>query len=354
MKKYISLIILNLIVVSSAFAQTDREFDVLGRETRYTFGDSIVVSYQYDAVGNRRTRKVQRVAPDLALQNATLNGVTAANLGEVIPLSVTVANIGARTTGLSSGLRVLLSTDCTASANDSLLYQTTIPVLAASATQPLTGLTLQLPTRIATGNYNILVVADTSNLIAELDETNNIACLPLQINRFYVSCRGTIPRNGLVAYYPFNGNANDESGNANHGTPSGVTATTDRYGNPNSAYSFNGINNFVQIPYNRSLLPNNDQKTYSFWFKFNTTAYNDLLFQNGNADYSDGQFSISVNSQGAVTVLLHSYWGYGGGTNANYMVYTIPNFDKNKQHLLTVTVNNLSVNYYIDGALLSN
>jgi len=45
---------------------------------------------------------------------------------------------------------------------------------------------------------------------------------------------------GLVAYYPFNGNANDESGNGNNGTVTGATLTTDRFGNPDSAYHFTG------------------------------------------------------------------------------------------------------------------
>ena len=48
------------------------------------------------------------------------------------------------------------------------------------------------------------------------------------------------PNTGLVAYYPFNGNANDESGNGNNGTVNGATLTTDRDGNANSAYDFDG------------------------------------------------------------------------------------------------------------------
>ena len=48
-----------------------------------------------------------------------------------------------------------------------------------------------------------------------------------------------VPTDGLVAYYPFNGNANDESGNGNHGTVNGATLTSDRDGNENSAYYFN-------------------------------------------------------------------------------------------------------------------
>lgn len=52
-----------------------------------------------------------------------------------------------------------------------------------------------------------------------------------------------IPTDGLVAYYPFNGNANDESGNGNNGTVNGATLTADRKGNANSAYQFGGMSN---------------------------------------------------------------------------------------------------------------
>ncbi|NDA99298.1 MAG: hypothetical protein EBY31_08875 [Flavobacteriia bacterium] len=44
-----------------------------------------------------------------------------------------------------------------------------------------------------------------------------------------------VPANGLVGWWPFNGNANDESGNGNNGTVNGATLTTDRNGNVNSA-----------------------------------------------------------------------------------------------------------------------
>ena len=48
-----------------------------------------------------------------------------------------------------------------------------------------------------------------------------------------------VPTNGLVGWWPFNGNANDESGNGNNGTVYGAMLTNDRFGNLNSAYSFN-------------------------------------------------------------------------------------------------------------------
>ena len=49
---------------------------------------------------------------------------------------------------------------------------------------------------------------------------------------------GQAPTNGLIAYYPFNGNADDASGNGNNGIVQTATLTTDRLGSANSAYRF--------------------------------------------------------------------------------------------------------------------
>ncbi len=57
----------------------------------------------------------------------------------------------------------------------------------------------------------------------------------------------------LVAYYPFNGNANDESGNGNHGTVYGATLTEDRNGNPESAYDFDGSSQYISVQTSPSL-----------------------------------------------------------------------------------------------------
>lgn len=51
---------------------------------------------------------------------------------------------------------------------------------------------------------------------------------------------------GLVAYYPFNGNANDESGNGHDGIEYGATLTSDRFGNPISAFSFDGVDDYIK------------------------------------------------------------------------------------------------------------
>jgi len=71
-------------------------------------------------------------------------------------------------------------------------------------------------------------------------------------------------QNGLVAYYPFNGNANDESGNGNNGIVNGATLTVDRFGKSNSAFSFNGAANYISVQNNSLLCPQNF--TLSLWF----------------------------------------------------------------------------------------
>ena len=52
----------------------------------------------------------------------------------------------------------------------------------------------------------------------------------------------------LMAYYPFDGDANDASGNDNHGTIHGATLTTDRFGKADSAYHFDGEDDYIEVP----------------------------------------------------------------------------------------------------------
>ena len=80
---------------------------------------------------------------------------------------------------------------------------------------------------------------------------------------------GNLPstiNNGLIAYYPFNGNANDESGNGNNGTVDGATLTNDRFGNENKAYRFDGNSNSINCGTAQSLI-NNQNFSYSFWLQ---------------------------------------------------------------------------------------
>jgi len=76
-----------------------------------------------------------------------------------------------------------------------------------------------------------------------------------------------VTTNGLVGWWPFNGNANDESGNGHNGIINGgITLTSDRFGNTNKAYYFNGnTSGFIEILDHDALSFTNNQFTFAFW-----------------------------------------------------------------------------------------
>lgn len=73
----------------------------------------------------------------------------------------------------------------------------------------------------------------------------------------------TNPDSGLIAFYPFNGNTNDESGKGNHGFNNGATLATDRFGRTNNAYNFN--HTYIEIPNSISLQSPSNSMTMAFW-----------------------------------------------------------------------------------------
>lgn len=103
-----------------------------------------------------------------------------------------------------------------------------------------------------------------------------------------------IPTNGLVAYYSFNGNANDESGNGNHGIVHGATSTSDKFSNPNSAYWFDGIDDYIQLPIS---IIDGQEGTISCWIQIADTIYNNAIFGTGDTTNSHSTFGFYVCTQ---------------------------------------------------------
>jgi hypothetical protein len=69
----------------------------------------------------------------------------------------------------------------------------------------------------------------------------------------------------LVLFLPFNGNANDESGNGNNGTVNGAALVQDRFGVDGQAYSFDGADDYITIADNPNLF--SDELAISWWYK---------------------------------------------------------------------------------------
>ncbi len=115
-----------------------------------------------------------------------------------------------------------------------------------------------------------------------------------------------VPTNGLVGWWPFNGNANDESGNGNNGTVNGATLTSDRFGTVNKAYSFNGTDNFIKC-LNAGPI-GNPTVTASFWMKTSQTTYGHIIGYGNNDVYgADFRVLISPSTNCSKTIQFDNY-----------------------------------------------
>lgn len=100
-----------------------------------------------------------------------------------------------------------------------------------------------------------------------------------------------IPTEGLVAYYPFDGNADDQSDNSNNGTIFGASLTTDRFNNKNSAFKFNGTSNYLRIPNHHSLNFNSGQNyTIALWIFTSKLSENTVIGKYNSYSNRGGYF----------------------------------------------------------------
>ena len=143
-----------------------------------------------------------------------------------------------------------------------------------------------------------------------------------------------VPSNGLVGWWPFNGNANDESGNGNNGTVNGVTLTTDRFGNVNEAYNFDGVDDFIEIT--GVDFGTGAQQSISVWVNLSTSYPGGFpqhyILDNGttiggvcfNTDIDQIQFGCNSISNSIGVGSWHNYVGLRNG--ASYEIYLDGNF----------------------------
>jgi hypothetical protein len=174
------------------------------------------------------------------------------------------------------------------------------------------------------------------------------ACLP-----------ANVPTTGLVGYWPFCGNSNDESGNANNGTVNGATLTTDRFGNSNSAYSFDGNSSIVVN--DADMLDLTNDFTISSWL--NSSSYptnpfggpiNMILCKRPNVVSNiTGTYSFGIwESNGSHLVSCQA------PPNASALTYPGSNgtIQTNQWYNFTATYDNTNkiLKYYLNGTEIFN
>jgi hypothetical protein len=112
--------------------------------------------------------------------------------------------------------------------------------------------------------------------------------------------------NGLVACYPFNGNANDTSGNNHHGTVLGPQLTFDRFGNPSSAYQFDGVDDYIDLGVFSDISLSNNF-TISVWAKANVFKPQTLVMMNPDDNQNRLLAAIYFDNSGTP----YSFWDFG-------------------------------------------
>jgi hypothetical protein len=122
---------------------------------------------------------------------------------------------------------------------------------------------------------------------------NVLAILGLTAATMAQNVPSYVPLNNLAAWYPFNGNSSDESGNGNQLTNNGPTLTFDRFGNCNSAYKFTQNQYFFKA----TPITNGQNFTWSLWMKkINTNIESHGIAETNNNSTAGGGFSCSFNT----------------------------------------------------------
>ena len=102
----------------------------------------------------------------------------------------------------------------------------------------------------------------------------------------------TLPTKGLVAWYPFTGNTIDSSGNGNNGTNYGATLTKDRFGNANSAYSFDGAS-YIYTNNNLCNFRTNDFTIAAWYFGQIGSNYGEYILSKRDVSSFGNFFTLS-------------------------------------------------------------
>lgn len=202
-------------------------------------------------------------------------------------------------------------------------------------------ITTSISLREEDGSYTIVIKKDgyedfTKSLtLSELMEYTASNPLIVMLSKEEFS----IPTDGLVAYYPFNGNANDESGNAHNGTVYGASLTTDRHHKANSAYEFDGINDYI----NTFSTFDYNYRTISFWaYLSDITTLQVLICQ----DSYLLNYGLSL-----VSVTNGQLFLQAGGTGSSVW-YQTNNIVAGKWYHFTLVRNDSVNTYYINGDLV--
>jgi len=122
----------------------------------------------------------------------------------------------------------------------------------------------------------------------------------------------------LIAYYDFDGNADDSSGNENHASVYGATVTEDVDENTASAYEFDGTDDYISAPHDSSLNLGTGDFSVTFWIKMNSVSGDANIINKKNNTTSYG-FSVVTGNYGLMRLQMLTN-GYYNVWNTGYCI----------------------------------
>lgn len=150
----------------------------------------------------------------------------------------------------------------------------------------------------------------------------------------------------LIAYYPFNGNANDESGNDNHGTVNGAVLTVGTDGQADSAYEFDGRTSYISVPGSDSLKSPTTELTmialvHPYGLSQVGSAFGPILMKS-NSGSNAFQYRFAIGNGGILGGINN--WFNGAWVNWPYAF--------NRWHAVAMTLNGDTAKLYLNGKLI--
>lgn len=146
----------------------------------------------------------------------------------------------------------------------------------------------------------------------------------------------------LAAYFPFNGNTQNELGYADPGMPFNVTPTTDRWGAPNSAYLFNGTSSYIELPdpYNST----DGDFGISFWENSSSTARMSA-FSATSGGVAGAALDLVFNSGCALAVAIN------GTIVSDLATGTVGELTDGQWHFILLQRSGGTMQLFVDGTL---
>lgn len=152
----------------------------------------------------------------------------------------------------------------------------------------------------------------------------------------------------LLCHYDFNGNTTDKSENSSDATNFGASLTSDHNANLNRAFSFDGVNGYVDLPKFDELASNAFPVTFSLWLNLNSTSSTQRVFTTSARSTGYSGFFMSVTS-GQVSMHYGNHETFQGTQSRNSGTGSTILAPNTWYHLVVIVRGQNNMEMYIDG-----